>query len=407
RKKKNRRTAARIKIATLNMKGRGSIPPDLTNDKWSTINQIMRDKKLALVAVQETHLTTQHVEDLHTLFGKRLKILHSEPTDRASSSQGIAFVLNKERLNTSDARLRTIIPGRAALLSLTWHKQVHLKILNVYAPNDRAENELFWKSLAETWRNESIPNPDIMTGDFNVVEERKDRLPERADHAGSIHALQDLCIQLRLVDTWREQYPDKREYTYVQDHGTSMSRLDRIYINHRLGKNANEWLTEPADSMSTDHLLHSVMVADDKIPYVGSGRWNVPKAVISDHEFINYVTEQGKKFIHDVQRLRQRTTSRNPQTLYQSFKTDILERARALAKINIPKLVKRIDKLKLERTKTLNTPEPRDEHLIATQAAALLERIRELEARRFNTTRKAVATKDWTHGEKITKYWVQ
>ncbi|KAI0345423.1 DNase I-like protein, partial [Trametopsis cervina] len=406
-RRKNKRTAARLKIATLNMKGRGSLPPDQHNDKWSKINQIMRDKKIAVLAVQETHLQQIHVDTLHSLFGKRIQILHSAPEERASTSRGIAFVLNKERLDTSKISLTEIIPGRAALLSCKWHNEVPLHILNIYAPNDRADNEHFWNEISNKWDSEQLPIPTAMTGDFNIVEEAKDRLPERADHSGAVHALQDLCIKFRLIDTWRETYPTEREYTYLQDHGLSMSRLDRIYLNNKTGKNATDWIVEPADALSTDHLLLSVSIADDKLPFVGGGRWSIPKVVLADHEFLDRISNQGRTFIELTNLRKSLREPDNIQERYKAFKDDIMVTARRLAKINIPKIVKRISKLKEERKQILNSPKPRDELYVATQASALMDRIRTLEARRFNSTRKSVATKDWTHGEQITKYWVR
>ncbi|KAI0339653.1 DNase I-like protein, partial [Trametopsis cervina] len=407
RRRKDKRTAARLNIATLNMKGRGTIPPDCSNDKWSKINQIMRDEKLAILAVQETHLTQQAVDSLHSLFGKRILILHSEPQERPSTSKGVAFVINKERLETKDISLTEVVPGRAALLTCKWHNTVKLRILNIYAPNDRNENGKFWDDLSETWDSKNYTNPSVMLGDFNIVEESKDRLPERPDQTAAVHALQNLCMKFRLIDTWRERYPEIREFTYNQDHGFSSSRIDRIYLNDRLGKNAIDWATQPAPAISTDHMLLSTSLADDKIPYVGNGRWIIPKIVLADHGFLKYVSEAGKNVLSRTKPGVPTSDPRNIQRLYHSLKTDLLEFARATAKANIPKIIRRINKLKEERKTILNSPSPRDEQYVVTQAAALLERIHTLEARRFNATRKSIATKDWTHGEKITKYWVQ
>ena len=59
---------ASIKVALLNMRGRrGSnllIPPN----KWEGINQMMKSKKISILAIQEAHLTDQRKEELETQY---------------------------------------------------------------------------------------------------------------------------------------------------------------------------------------------------------------------------------------------------------------------------------------------------------------------------------------------------
>jgi hypothetical protein len=67
-KKIKKNTQASLKIASLNIRGRGPTG----NNKWNHINQIMKEQRLGVLAIQEAHLTQEHVDNLHTLFGKRL-----------------------------------------------------------------------------------------------------------------------------------------------------------------------------------------------------------------------------------------------------------------------------------------------------------------------------------------------
>jgi hypothetical protein len=64
-------------------------------DKWMRINQIMRDRKIGILAVQETHLSPADVDDIHKIFEKRLQVYAT--IDPASpQSKGVAIVINKE-----------------------------------------------------------------------------------------------------------------------------------------------------------------------------------------------------------------------------------------------------------------------------------------------------------------------
>jgi hypothetical protein len=58
----------------------------------------MRENRIAILTVQETHLLHTHIDKLNKLYGKCLHILHSELPDRASNCRRVAFVINKERL---------------------------------------------------------------------------------------------------------------------------------------------------------------------------------------------------------------------------------------------------------------------------------------------------------------------
>jgi hypothetical protein len=110
-----KRTKATMKIASLNMRGRGT-------DKWNNINQLIREKKIGILAIQESHLSDVHVEQLHKLFHKRMKILHSIDPQRPNA-MGVAVVLNKEIMNTQNTKMQVIILGRAILIQPPWHTE--------------------------------------------------------------------------------------------------------------------------------------------------------------------------------------------------------------------------------------------------------------------------------------------
>ena len=123
--KKN--TRASLKIATLNMRGRGQ-------DKWNHINQLMRSKRIGIIVLQETHLNEQHTARMHHLFGKRLKIYYTADQDNPNS-KGVAVVLNKEITNVHDINSTEIIPGRALNIIIPWHQDQTINIMAIYAPN--------------------------------------------------------------------------------------------------------------------------------------------------------------------------------------------------------------------------------------------------------------------------------
>jgi exonuclease III len=170
------------------MRGGGS---QTTQHKWKHINQLMRDNKIATLAIQETHLSPQKVDELNQLFSKSLYIVHSGNPDRPNA-KGVAFALNKKETRWQEIKATEVIPGHALHISLPWqvgHKKI--LILAIYAPNAAYESKTFFKLIKKKWTDLNLPKIDIMLGDFNIVEDTIDRLPAQSigDYEAAVEAL--------------------------------------------------------------------------------------------------------------------------------------------------------------------------------------------------------------------------
>jgi exonuclease III len=139
--------------------------------KWSTVNSTLNKFKIAILALQETHLDQPAVDTLHSKFGKKMEILFSPTPGAPRESAGVAFVINKSLIAPRELSCKEIVPGKALLLKLKWLESEETSILNVYAPTDRSAHPLFWNSLTEAFTHEPSPSLDFMLGDFNLTEE--------------------------------------------------------------------------------------------------------------------------------------------------------------------------------------------------------------------------------------------
>ncbi|KIM79697.1 hypothetical protein PILCRDRAFT_10185 [Piloderma croceum F 1598] len=149
-----------------------------------------------MLTIQETHLKQEEVDDLHNLFGTRLKILFSQGTNHRAA--GVAIVINKDCSMHENIEEYKMIPRRALLAQIPWH-----------------ESETFFKELKLKFETKTFSLPDLMMGNFNVVEDAIDRLPAYTDHEGAAQALYDLRALLGLKD--RHQYNgNDKGYTYLQ-----------------------------------------------------------------------------------------------------------------------------------------------------------------------------------------------
>lgn len=89
------KTRCRLRIGSLNIKGFGHSPVHGAPDKWLYINQVVKDRRLAVLAVQEAHLTPERLDNLNTLFAASLLILGSPDPENGAAARGVAFVINK------------------------------------------------------------------------------------------------------------------------------------------------------------------------------------------------------------------------------------------------------------------------------------------------------------------------
>jgi exonuclease III len=100
-------------------------------------------------------------------------------------------------------------------------------LLGVYAPNNQVEKVKFWKDIEDHFRtNMGLQKPDMMGGNFNMVEDAIDRLPMHEDTYSQIKALDDLKRRLNLRDGWRDTFSTSKMYTFHQSATGSQSHID-------------------------------------------------------------------------------------------------------------------------------------------------------------------------------------
>ena len=375
---RSKRTRAVIKIASLNMNGAGSAK---TRQKWMHVNQIVRDNRIGILALQETHLSEELLNSLHSQF-PRLHIQHTSDPQRPNA-KGVAIVINKYLLPWKETTVYNIIPGRAMLMTVPWHKESRINVLAIYAPNAPAENADMWRSLKDKWNLSEFPMPDILLGDFNIVETSLDRLPAHPDPRSTVNELEEFKSDLSLMDGWRHNNPTARAFSYHQKSSGASSRIDRIYTTEAILENSREWKIENS-GMETDHKIVSMQFSNPGAPFIGKGRWTMPLSLLKDREMITQIKKLGASTLRacelELQDQAQSQRLPNPgrtelQVLYKSFKKGLNEVIRQKARTTIPKLENTI-KHKEKMLKSIQNNSTSDEEEKALLTTALEEEIR-------------------------------
>ncbi|KAK7007332.1 hypothetical protein R3P38DRAFT_3212320 [Favolaschia claudopus] len=176
----------------------------------------MREQKIGVLVVGEAHLDDNHKTDIDNLFGRAIRLEFTPDEEAPAARAGVAFIMNKNLVDTEGIKTIEIIPGRAMLLEMKNMDGTPLIILGVYAPNRPYLNAEFWKRLKAWFVTHPNTRPTLLGGDTNLVEDAIDRLPSHEDSNSAVEAFQDLKAYLGLVDGWRETYPTTRAYTFTQ-----------------------------------------------------------------------------------------------------------------------------------------------------------------------------------------------
>jgi exonuclease III/polyhydroxyalkanoate synthesis regulator phasin len=401
---------ASINIATLNM-NRLTAPSSQMNhiQKWAMINQMLNKHKIAILALQETHLDRTALEDITRCFGKKMQILHSEDPTAPRATAGVAFIINKSLIKPRKVTAHEITPGRALYLNIDWLEMESTSMLNIYAPNVRSDHPAFWDNVDAGQRAKRVAKPIFVLGDFNVTEDPIDRSPARQDDIQAINALRDTWFAWEIQDTWRLAYPKERQYTYRAATAESQiqSRLDRIYTARRIAPMTFDWKIRPSP-VPTDHWLVSVKFAPADAPTIGKGRWTLLTHMLNNEKFLDTIAARGSRYLADLNALMQNSIDRrtsNPQRLWWDLKEDFGKIAKKIAKEMHHKIDSKIKKLEQDLRAIANSPATDNDKDLRVNEALIASELTYLERKRARHRKEDLSAELAVHGEKLGGVW--
>lgn len=406
---KERRTA--VRIASLNMNGFGRLQAGHPENKWGNIYRVMKEQCIAVLLLQETHMTAERMITVERMTAHNLKVFYSPHPVYPTAREGVAVVLNKKLLSIRGTKARTIVPGRALQVSMPWHGTELLHILCIYAPTSEGEavRREFYDEVSEYYNSHpNVPRPTLMAGDFNNVEDTIDRMPLSSGADSSVEALDGLKLTLNLMmaDGWRMTHPTEREFTFRR--GETFARLDRIYVKENTFRQARNWRIHEG-LVRSDHNVVSMELMCNTGPEIGKGRPVFSAYLLQDKKTTAFLRERGLRAMREIAALNAEGTRdelNNPQTILASMKADWLVFAREREKQMVPKLLAEIRDLEAE-LKEIKTNAVLPDEVKAPSMAALAGQIRKLHEKRLNQLKASGRAKHRIDGERPTKYWTK
>ncbi|KAJ7120400.1 hypothetical protein C8R44DRAFT_623725 [Mycena epipterygia] len=289
------------------------------------MKRMVDDRRIGVLALEETHMNNIAASQFNNIYGNWFKLFNSGHPIKPDSTAGVSFLLNKKYVDTENVKEYVLVEGHAIMLVIPSHRGETLRILNICPEYTSRKREDVGPNM-----NSELPLPSEVLGDWNFVEDLKDRTSNKEE----LIPLSFLCLKalLRIQDSWRTTFPDTNEYTCFQKHTNaikneihlSSSRLDRIYVPVDRFTRYRNWSIEPS-LIASDHHLISVPLTCRADEQYGPGIWNLPLYLLKIQKFMKYIRARSKKLTEECEELEHtgRQKTQNIQTLWHKFKEDL------------------------------------------------------------------------------------
>ena len=109
-----RRRRKQLKIVSLNMRGWGS----RTQDKWGSINNLMKRHQIGVLGLQETHPCDEMQENIGRRFRNALHIVHTADPDDPSTTGGTSIAIHKGIVDVKNVTHHIVILGRVIIVEI-------------------------------------------------------------------------------------------------------------------------------------------------------------------------------------------------------------------------------------------------------------------------------------------------
>ena len=208
-----------LRVASLNMNGGRDA------QKRALVTEVIQQKKLDVVFLQETHSDSRNETDWGLWWGGPHVLSHG-----THLSAGVA-ILFSPLLNIKIISSTEEVKGRVILVKAEIDDFL-ISFINVYAPNQGSEREEIFKVLEERISDIGQGEFIVLGGDWNCCTDFTLDRTGVEPHLQSSSVLSHVVKKSDLVDVWRRMHPTCKQYTWVQiSHGrVSAARLDRFYL---------------------------------------------------------------------------------------------------------------------------------------------------------------------------------
>ncbi|KAL4303454.1 hypothetical protein GQ457_10G003450 [Hibiscus cannabinus] len=164
--------------------------------KWSVVRRMLRSHEVEMAFLQETKLDSFNLRDARKLWGEdEVEFVFSPARGR---SGGLISLWNKNLFTLGSFAIHQ----RYISLIGKWQTiDIEAEMINVYAPNDVAEQVILWEDLKE--RKIQSSGDWIIGGDFNTVCQKNERSGCVNPLLGNLRSIWLITISASLWNLWK------------------------------------------------------------------------------------------------------------------------------------------------------------------------------------------------------------
>ena len=205
----------------------------------------------------------------------------------ARNARGVAIMLKKDKVENVKEVYKDST-GRILVIEFEYRK-LGFRLIHIYIPNVEADRRIIIAELREL-----VVGRCIIVGDFNIRCSRLDvgrGVEFRWEKSRGM--LMDVMRDKDLIDVWRYENPEKREFTrrQMRDGVLKQSRIDLVLVHGEVIKYIDRIRHQRNSFSDHDGVRFSIKVGKDEI---GGGMWILNAEHVEEEEY-----EQQMKVLFD------------------------------------------------------------------------------------------------------------
>ena len=249
----------------------------------SRLIRYLHSLKVSIACVQETRFASS---DNETILSRDFRLFSAYFDGR---SRGVSWLISKSLEVTADLVFADPA-GRLCVVDITI-KGEQFRLVGVYGPNHQRERIDFFQRIDQFL---STSKQVIIAGDFNAV--LSPDIDRQAGRTNTINTdadvFRDFVDRMDLVDKYRNEFPNRREWTWTGRGGSGNTQL-YSYIDRVLVRRADVGLLECPSFHSiafSDHRLVRVRLKLGKSKPRMTGYWKLNAALLAEKNFQDQLT---------------------------------------------------------------------------------------------------------------------
>jgi exonuclease III len=263
-----------IKICSYNVRGING------DTKRRDVLEYLKKMNTNIYCIQDIHCGKQQTNNFESDWEGEMII-----SSGTSNSRGVAILLSKN-FEYNIIETKSDPNGNYIALKIRM-LQSEFSLINIYGPNVDDSNLYFAIiNVLEQFQCATI----ILCGDWNTVQNQNldTKYYVRENNTRCREKVASIKEEFELVDPWRNNNPNKKQYTWFQRNPVKMARLDYFLVSSDIMA-----LTSRVEIKPGYRSDHSIVILDIKSTEEARGRgfWKLNTSLLHDIKYVNLIKE--------------------------------------------------------------------------------------------------------------------